>query len=93
MTSEQFVVDGSAGDPASIGVAVILANYTNAPGANWAPAAAKQLDFLLNHTPRSVDGAISHRTEYVQLWSDFVYMVPPFLVSALRTRGSTASTY
>lgn len=80
MTTEQFVAEGSAGDPASIGVAVLLGNRTGSPGPDWAAAAAEQVDALLNHTPRSVDGAISHRTEYVQLWSDFIYMVPPFLV-------------
>lgn len=82
MTNNQFVADGSAGDPPSIGVAVLLANRTNAPGANWATAATRQLTDLLTNTPRSVSGAISHRKEYVQLWSDYVYMVPPFLVSA-----------
>ncbi|KAG8973142.1 hypothetical protein FRB90_009988, partial [Tulasnella sp. 427] len=78
-SSKQFVQDGSAGDPASIGVGVLLGNWTRAPGANWDTAAEDQLSLLLNATPRSVDGAISHRTESVQLWSDFVYMVPPFL--------------
>ncbi|KAG8899245.1 hypothetical protein FRB99_006846 [Tulasnella sp. 403] len=78
-SNQQLMPDGSAGDPASIGVAVLLGNRTNAPGANWAPAATDQLNALFNNTPRSIDGAISHRTEYVQLWNDFVYMVPPFL--------------
>ncbi|KAG8942982.1 hypothetical protein FRC04_003268 [Tulasnella sp. 424] len=78
-SGKQLVQDGSAADPASIGVGVLLGNWTRAPGANWDTAAEDQLDALLNGTPRSVDGAISHRTELVQLWSDYVYMVPPFL--------------
>ncbi|KAF8501212.1 Six-hairpin glycosidase-like protein [Gautieria morchelliformis] len=125
--------DGAAGDPASIGVAVLLANWTNAPppvppvmnvtGTNattttsaspttsttnttntttsasptstsvtnssstthnltvpsYAEAATSQLEFLLTTVPRTSDGAISHRVSQVQLWSDFIYMAPPFL--------------
>ncbi|KAF8581962.1 Six-hairpin glycosidase [Ramaria rubella] len=106
-TSQPLVAgDGAAGDPASIGVAVLLANWTNAiePIANstntnathtngthtnettttvaapsYAEAATDQLEFLLTSVPRTSDGAISHRVSQVQLWSDFVYMAPPFL--------------
>ncbi|KAL1942282.1 hypothetical protein VTO73DRAFT_6346 [Trametes versicolor] len=73
---------GAAGDPPSIGVAVLLANWTGAgaqDGQDYAGAAASQLEFLLEKVPKTSDGAISHRTEQLQLWSDFVYMVPPFL--------------
>ncbi|KAG8916218.1 hypothetical protein FRC01_003290 [Tulasnella sp. 417] len=78
-SSKQLVADGSSADPASIGVGVLLGNWTRAPGANWDTAAEDQLDALMKDTPRTVDGALSHRTEVVQLWSDYVYMVPPFL--------------
>ncbi|KAF7294922.1 hypothetical protein MIND_01030300 [Mycena indigotica] len=74
--------DGAAGDPASIGVAVLLANWTGQQGKdglNYAAAAKNQLDFLLYNTPKTPDGAISHRVSQVQLWSDSVFMVPPFL--------------
>ncbi|KAF8499997.1 Six-hairpin glycosidase [Hysterangium stoloniferum] len=75
--------DGAAGDPASIGVSVLLANWTMARASGNRPdfttAAAGQLDFLLTSVPRTSDGAISHRVSHVQLWSDFVYMAPPFL--------------
>ncbi|KAJ7709893.1 Six-hairpin glycosidase-like protein [Mycena rosella] len=74
--------DGAAGDPASIGVAVLLANWTGqgaADGLDYAAAARNQLDYLLDVVPRTSDGAISHRAAQVQLWSDSVYMVPPFL--------------
>ncbi|RPD56883.1 hypothetical protein L226DRAFT_538351 [Lentinus tigrinus ALCF2SS1-7] len=76
------VSGGAAGDPPSIGVAVLLANWTGAgsrDGLDYAGAAQEQLEFLLTSVPKTSDGAISHRTEEVALWSDFVYMVPPFL--------------
>jgi len=78
-------LDGSAADPASMGVAVLIANATlgsdASPGSrsNYAQAAADQLSYLLNVAPKSPDGAISHRADQVQLWSDSVFMTPPFL--------------
>jgi len=73
--------DASVGDPASIGPAVILANWTRNDTADtrFSAAAGSQLNYVLNYSPHTDDGAISHRTEQVQLWSDFVYMVPPFI--------------
>lgn len=79
---QPLIKDGSAADPASIGVAVLLANWTgqaSGDGVDFAGAAQDQLNYLLNVVPRTGDGAISHRVSEVQLWSDFVYMVPPFL--------------
>ncbi|TFK56177.1 Six-hairpin glycosidase [Heliocybe sulcata] len=73
--------DGAVGDPASLGVAVLLAAWTSGNDSNnsyW-QAASNQLDYLLHVAPRTDDGAISHRTDQVQLWSDFVYMAPPFI--------------
>ena len=60
--------DGSAADPASIGVAVLLANWTKQGGQDYAGAATDQLDYLYQKVPRSNEGAISHRTADVQLW-------------------------
>lgn len=76
-----FPSDGAAGDPASVGVAALLANYTGQKNDSYDPLAAaqSQLQFLLEKVPRAENGAISHRVSEVQLWSDFVYMVPPFL--------------
>ncbi|KAJ6596905.1 Six-hairpin glycosidase-like protein [Mycena vulgaris] len=74
--------DGAAGDPPSIGVAVLLANWTGqgaSDGLDYATAARDQLEYLFNTVPHTPDGAISHRVAQVQLWSDSVYMVPPFL--------------
>lgn len=80
---QPLLANSAAGDPPSIGFAVVLANLTgHTPGADnvsYATAAKDQLDYVLNNVPRTSDGAISHRDEQVQLWSDFVYMVPPFL--------------
>ncbi|KAJ7219286.1 Six-hairpin glycosidase-like protein, partial [Mycena pura] len=76
--------DGAAGDPPSIGVAVLLANWTGQAamdGLDYAAAAKNQLDYLLEVVPRTSDGAISHRVAQVQLWSDFIFMVPPFLAN------------
>ncbi|KAI6111803.1 Six-hairpin glycosidase-like protein [Pisolithus croceorrhizus] len=82
ITGPQPLVNGNAtGDPASIGVAVLLANWTGqstADGLDYAGAAQDQLEFLLSNVSRTHDGAISQRIEQVQLWSDFVYMAPPF---------------
>ncbi|TNY17079.1 Six-hairpin glycosidase-like protein [Rhodotorula diobovata] len=82
----QLVPDGSAADPASVGPYVVLANFTLAEGEQIGgkskdevvSAVERQVEVLLRGTPRTQDGAISHRTEDVELWSDFMYMVPPF---------------
>ncbi|KAG9078017.1 hypothetical protein FRC06_008571, partial [Ceratobasidium sp. 370] len=71
--------DGSAADPASNGVGVLIANWTGASGGNFGQAATDQLTYLLTVAPKAPSGAISHRSDQVQLWSDFICMVPPFL--------------
>ncbi|KAK5120800.1 hypothetical protein LTR85_005867 [Meristemomyces frigidus] len=43
------------------------------------PAALGAEENLLNEAPRYINGAISHRSEVAELWSDAVSMVPPFL--------------
>ncbi|KAJ3574544.1 hypothetical protein NP233_g1709 [Leucocoprinus birnbaumii] len=72
---------GSSADPASIGVAVLLANWTRPDMRNhaYSDAATDQLTYLLKNVSRSDSGAISHRNDQTQLWSDFIYMVPPFI--------------
>ncbi|GHJ83778.1 hypothetical protein NliqN6_0180 [Naganishia liquefaciens] len=77
--------DGSSADPASLGIAVLLTNASQAVGTQevknvgWGQAAESELRYLLEEVPRNSQGAISHRADQAQLWSDFVYMVPPFL--------------
>ncbi|GAA5898067.1 uncharacterized protein JCM6883_000913 [Sporobolomyces salmoneus] len=78
-----FVENGAAGDPPALGVPWIVA-ATSEGGEDKAKLweqAREQLEYLLQGVPRTSDGAISHRppTEKVQLWADFMYMVPPFL--------------
>lgn len=53
-----------------LGVAVLMANWTrtNLTDMSLSTAASQQLDYLLNQAPRNTDGAISHRTDQVQLW-------------------------
>ena len=85
--------DSSTADPASLGTAVLLANWTGQgqkDGLNYAGAATDQLNYLFDIAPRTSDGAISHRIDQVQLWSDYVYMVPPFLAyyGVLTNNGS-----
>ncbi|KAG9006318.1 hypothetical protein FRB93_008807 [Tulasnella sp. JGI-2019a] len=89
--------DGAAGDAGSLGVSVVLANLTKKKGKKekepWAKAATAELELLLTGTPRLEDGvgkgAISHRPDLVSLWSDFVYMVPPFLAYYGAVTGNT----
>ncbi|KAI0337128.1 Six-hairpin glycosidase [Trametopsis cervina] len=79
---QPLAANSAAGDPPSIGVSVLLANWTGRgaqDNLDYAGAAQDQLQFLFTQVPHTSDGAISHRIEKLQLWSDFVYMVPPFL--------------
>jgi len=73
--------DGSVGDPASLGQAVLLRNWTrrDLTDTRFSTAAGEQLGYLLGVAPRANSGAISHRNDQVQLWADFVYMAPPFI--------------
>ena len=73
------MTDGTAGDPASNGIAVILAGMTYSGDHRFPLGAKDQLYHLLYEVPRAPNGAISHRESEVQLWGDFVYMVPPFI--------------
>jgi len=47
--------------------------------AAYRAAADREVRYLLHQTPRWENGAISHRSEYPELWADFIFMVPPFL--------------
>jgi rhamnogalacturonyl hydrolase YesR len=77
---------GSAADPASLGTAALLLSKTDKA---YTAAALRQKDVLLNSTPRFTNDAISHRESVAELWSDFMFMVPPFLSHyALITRDA-----
>ncbi|TBU33264.1 Six-hairpin glycosidase-like protein [Dichomitus squalens] len=86
--------DGAVGDPASIGVAVLLTNWTRTDPSDdkFALAAQNQLEYLLTVAPRTDDGAISHRESEVQLWADFVYMAPPFIAYYGAIQGGANGT-
>jgi hypothetical protein len=66
----------AAGDPASLGIPALLIGTSNH---DYYTAACRQATFLLTSVPRTSKGAISHRYDVAEAWSDFVYMVPPFL--------------
>jgi hypothetical protein len=64
-----FPGDGSAGDPASVGTAVLVANWTGLRGEDYAAAATAQVEYLFGPAvPKTSDGAISHRVSQLQLW-------------------------
>lgn len=68
--------DGSAGDPASLGVPAIMIGQTDQA---YLDAAGRQVAHLTDSVPRWENGAISHRENVAELWADSVYMMPPTL--------------
>ena len=42
----------------------------------------KMLDYIMHSAPRTKDGIVYHFTNIPQVWSDSLYMLPPFLASA-----------
>ncbi|WWC95187.1 hypothetical protein V866_002042 [Kwoniella sp. B9012] len=82
LSGSSLLEDGAAGDPPSLGIAVLLANASTdnevVNGIGYGDAATSQLNHLLYNVPRTSSGAISHREDQAQLWSDNVFMVPPF---------------
>lgn len=71
-----YADDYSVSDPASMGVAAIMLGQKDSKAFQ---AAMRQKDYLLNDAKRYENGAISHRVEVAELWSDAISMVPPFL--------------
>ncbi|KAE9408880.1 hypothetical protein BT96DRAFT_848938, partial [Gymnopus androsaceus JB14] len=69
--------DGAVGDPASLGVSAILLGKLG--DETLKAAAAREAEYLLTGAPRFWNGAISQRSNYSELWADFMYMAPPFL--------------
>jgi hypothetical protein len=65
---QPLMEDGSAADPASNGVGVLIANWTRQNDEDYANAAEEQLTYLYTKVPRSSTGAISHRNDQTQLW-------------------------
>lgn len=61
----QMASTGSAADPASLGVGWIVAVQA---GKEEKSGVESELTFLMDKAPKSEAGAISHRSEDVQLW-------------------------
>ena len=66
----------SVSDPAALGVSAVMIGQSSQ---GWYKAAEAQKDYLVNDAPRYRNGAISHRVEVAELWSDAMFMFPPFL--------------
>ncbi|EME43355.1 hypothetical protein DOTSEDRAFT_89249 [Dothistroma septosporum NZE10] len=70
--------NGAVSDPASLGVAAVQLSH-KLYRKKYAQAAARRKDYLLNQAPRYSNGAVSHREDQAELWSDAIATVPPFL--------------
>ncbi|PWY96818.1 Six-hairpin glycosidase, partial [Testicularia cyperi] len=99
ITADEVPGAGSSLDGVSTGAEVLLTAWmageidqkTGEQGSGFYIDAAKRaLDLATVRTPRSRSGAISHRYQTVQLWSDAVYMMPPFIAwYGMITRNQT----
>jgi len=83
--------DASAADPASLGVCILIANWTRAAnggasrGLDYAGAAKSQIDYLFSAVPRTPDGALSHRVSELQLWFASFHYLLTFLTVPFRS--------
>lgn len=69
-------------DPASLGVYPILAaadSEKTQQGNEYKQAVDRQASYLTTVAPRYANGATSHRATVAELWSDAIFMFPPFL--------------
>ncbi|SNX85440.1 uncharacterized protein MEPE_04149 [Melanopsichium pennsylvanicum] len=99
ITGDEEIGAGSSLDGSATGPEVLLAAWLDGEinrsngvmGAGfYSNASRRTLDMVLRRTPRSLTGAISHRYTTTALWSDAVYMMPPFLsFYGMITRNNT----
>lgn len=81
-------------DPASLGVFAMLAasaddSFTHSLNP-YKKATERQARYLMTDAPRYANGAVSHRIDVAELWSDAMFMFPPFMVyHMLYTFGPT----
>ena len=68
----------TVGDATAIGTSVLYF-YQLTNDSYYLDAAQKNLNYLLNIPPRTVDGGLSHRLSNLELWIDTVYMTSPFI--------------
>ena len=77
MLGEEFALS----DAASPGEAVLWAARSTGDAVLMA-GFNKMLDYVLTRAPRTSEGIIFHFTNIPQIWSDIIYMLPPFLAAA-----------
>ncbi|EPT01846.1 hypothetical protein FOMPIDRAFT_1096433, partial [Fomitopsis schrenkii] len=90
--------DTGAADPASMGEVIywVLAEQKRTEyraDQVLSSAVDKQFRYILADCPRGGNGLLSHWIDRKEIWSDTVYMLPPFLVSAALSRLSETSQY
>lgn len=90
--------DTGAADPASMGEVLywVIAEQKRREhrvDELFSGAVDKQFRYLLVDCPRGGNGLLSHRIDHKEIWSDTVYMLPPFLVSAALSRLKGHSQY
>lgn len=77
MLGEEF----ASTDAASTGEAILwAAKKTGDP--NMTASYDKMLTYFLEKAPRNKEGIVYHFTNLPQVWSDSLYMLPPFLATA-----------
>ncbi len=77
MLGEEFALS----DAASPGEAVLWAARETGDR-ELTSGADRLLDYILNKAPRTSEGIIYHFSNIPQIWSDIIYMLPPFLAAA-----------
>jgi unsaturated rhamnogalacturonyl hydrolase len=70
--------DNGVTDPGASGEGVLYA-YKKWGEEEFKMAADKMLDYFLKKAPKSLDGTIYHTLNAPEIWSDSLYMAPPFL--------------
>jgi unsaturated rhamnogalacturonyl hydrolase len=81
--------DNGVTDPASAGEAVLHAYHISGEE-ELKIAADKMLEWLLGKAPRSKDGTIYHTMNSPEIWSDALYMAPPFIAVAGKYKEAIA---
>jgi unsaturated rhamnogalacturonyl hydrolase len=81
--------DNGVTDPAAAGEAVLKA-YEMTGEEDLKAAADKMLDWLLINAPRSKEGTLYHTMNSPEIWSDAMYMAPPFIAAAGKYNESIA---
>ncbi|KZT74258.1 hypothetical protein DAEQUDRAFT_721156 [Daedalea quercina L-15889] len=62
-------------------------------GSALGKAVDKQFSYIIVDCPRGSNGLLSHRIDSKEVWSDTVYMLPPFLIAAAVSRLCCYSRY